>query len=566
MRQIAAILSAAALAMIACQREAAPQTPAARVPAMPVAGTPLASTALASTSGARRIETDVRALADDKFEGRLTGSRGYALAADYVAARYRQIGLRPASDNGTYFQRVPLLQSVRMREGAQLVVHRHGRDIALRFGDQFLPAPGFNLAQATVTAPAVFVNQGIVAPGMKHNDLARIDLKGRIAVLFRGAPASFSNDQRALHGGDEDKLRQLAARGAVGVVFVSSAADEARAPWANVAAAWDRPAMRLRGEDGTPIDGFPQLRVIATVSATAADLLFADQPQSAAELFIRAQNGNGKNVALPGTLTLAADSRITPLDSRNVIALLPGSDPALGDAPVIISAHLDHLGLGIAVNGDAIYNGAIDNALGVAILLEAAQQLVADGAPKRPLLFLATTGEEQDLLGARWFAAHPPGGGAPVTDLNLDMPVLTAPTTDVVAVGAEHSSLQATLTAAAKQLGVAVSPDPYPEQDTFVRGDHYAFVRAGIPALYLTGGAIAADKTRNPKIALRYYLRNCYHRPCDDAAQPIRYDDAARLAQLAARMAAAIGNANAPTRWNPGDAFGTHVADANATD
>ncbi len=601
MRQAMLLAFVALLALAACQRDEASSrsatTPAAATeagvgasatppPAMPVAGSP----------AARRIKADVDVLADDRFAGRQTGSRGFDLAADHVAARYRELGLEPAGDDGTWFQRVPLLKSVRARDGARLVVHRNGRDIALRFGDQYLPAAGFDAAQADVTAPAVFVNQGIVAPALHVDDLAGRDLTGKVAVLFRGAPDGFSDDQRALHGGDEDKLRRLAGRGAIGVVFVNSGLDEARVPWATTAAAWDKPQMRLRGEDGAPLHGLPGLRVVATVSAAAADLLFADQPRSAAELAIQASRGQGKGFALPGTLTLSAHSTITSLDARNVVARLPGSDPALAGAPVVTSAHLDHLGIGKAVAGnkagqDVIHHGAIDNALGVAIMLESARTLVGkDVAPtdtppgskdlkgtaakdmpsrtvpsrtvssKRPQLFLASTGGEQGALGARWFATHPPGGHVPVADIDFDTPVLTAPTTDVVAIGNAHSSLQAALAAAATHVGVAVSPDPYPEDDAFVRGDHAAFVRSGIPALYLTGGTIAADKTRKPEIALRYYLRNCYQRPCDDADQPIQYDDAARLARLGARVAWLVGNDAKAPRWNAGDAFGVRLA------
>ncbi|MCJ0826273.1 M28 family peptidase [Luteimonas sp. 50] len=523
-----------------------------RAPAPPPAAAPAAPS---ESAAAGRIRADVAALADDHMQGRRTGTPGFDRAAEYVAGRMRALGLRPGGDHGGWFQQVPLLQSQRLREGAALVVDRHGRDIALRFGEQFLPAPGFDAGQETVTAPAVFVGYGIVAPALDHDDLAGLDLHGRIALLYRGAPDTFTQDQRALHGDDADKLAALAQRGAVGAVFVGTAPDEASAPWASVAAAWQRPAMRLRDAEGSPGAGASRLRVVASVAAAAADLLFAEQPRSAAELFLAAQRGTGHGFALPGTLTLSARSRISRVDSRNVVARLPGADPARRAQALVYSAHLDHLGSEVAGSGDRIHNGAIDNALGVAILLETARTLASGPAPARTQVFVATTGEEQGLLGARWFAAHP-GAAAPVAALNLDMPVLTAPTRDVVAIGGEHSSLQASLQAAAKALAVPVSPDPYPEEHAFVRGDHYAFVRAGVPTLYLTGGSQASDKARDPVIALRYYLRNCYHRPCDDATQPIRYDDAARLAQLAAGFGRQLDAEASAPQWLRGDPFG----------
>ena len=515
----------------------------------------------ANDPAALRISRDVAILADDKMEGRETGTRGYALASDHVAKRYAEIGLRPAGDDGGFFQQVPLLQSTRQREGARFEVARNGRSIALRFQDQFLPQADFDASSSEVTAPAVFVGQGVHAPGLEHDDYAGLDLHGKIAVLFNGAPASFDNDRRAFYSSRREKLRELVARGAVGAVFVSTAEDEARSPWERGAMDWDRPSMRLRGEDGSAIDSFPALKVVAAVSAAAADLVFADSDKSAAELFAAASKGELKGFALPGTLTLASRSHIVLAESRNVVGLLPGSDASLANEYVVYTAHLDHIGIGKPVKGDSINNGALDNALGVAIMLEAAQQLVDGKAlPKRSQLFVAVTGEEKGLLGAEWFASHPTvPREALVANINMDMPVLMAPTTDVVPIGVEHSSLKAALDDAAKDVGVALSPDPFPEESVFIRSDQYAFIRAGIPAVYLTGGVIPADKTnvRDPKLALRFFLRNCYHQPCDDAtSQPIQYGDAVRLARLNARIGQLVGDAPQRPTWNTGDFFG----------
>jgi Zn-dependent M28 family amino/carboxypeptidase len=322
--------------------------------------------------------------------------------------------------------------------------------------------------------------------------------------------------------------------------------------------------MRLRNPDGSGVDTFPSLRVIATVSASAAERIFEGSGHGAAQLFRDAQAGTLHGFALPGTLALAARTRIEPLQSRNVVAKLPGSDLALAGEHIVYSAHLDHLGVGVpplaeatkqrdTPHQDTIFNGALDNALGVSILLEAARRLHARPAPKRSLLFVATTGEEQGLLGAQWFAAHPPG--TLVADINLDMPLLLAPSRDVVAIGAEHSSLQGVLQQAARDVGVELSADPFPEELAFVRSDQYAFVRAGIPSTYLDGG-ISPMGDRDPKLEQRTFMRNCYHQPCDDASQPIQYCDAARLARLNARLGLLLGNADARPRWHAGDFFG----------
>ena len=539
--------------LTACNRTPAP------------AAAPAASPA--PTAAANRIQADVAALADDRMQGRRTGTPGFDRAADYVAARMRAIGLQPGGDDGTYFQRVPLLSSTRVGAGARFEVVRSDRTIVLRFGDQFLPAPDFAATKRSVRAPAVFVGMGVVAPERKYDDFAGLDLRGKVAVLFGGAPAAFDHDQGAIHGAALEKLRALAARGAIGAVFVDSAEDEAQAPWARQAAAWQRPQLRLRDADGHAIDSVPQLRVVATVSAAAADLLFDGSGHTAAELATAARDGRATGFALPVSLLLAANSTIASLDSRNVVGVLPGSDPRRNDEAVVLSAHLDHLGTGAAVDGDAVYNGALDNALGVAIVLEAARNARAAAASKRPLLFLASTAEEQGLLGAQWFALHP--RGRTVADINIDMPMLLAPTRDVVAIGDGHSSLATVVQQTARQMQLPLSADPFPEESVFTRSDQYAFVRAGVPALVLDGGTLAsaasagkpADARTAPLLAQREFLRRCYHQPCDDIRQPIQYGDAARLATLAARIGLAIGNGPQPPQWKPGDAFGQRLGD-----
>jgi Zn-dependent M28 family amino/carboxypeptidase len=534
------------LALPACQRTPAPEV----------------VTVQENAAAAQRIRADVGYLADDRRQGRLTGTPGYDQAADHVVQRFAAIGLQPAGERGGWFQSVPLLRATRELAGARFVIVRDGKRNELRVREQFLPGLSYSVAEAAVEAPAVFVGHGVSAPELHYDDFAGLDLHGRIAVLFSGAPMRFDPDRRALHAATSEKLRALAERGAIGAVFVNTVADEVQLPWARSADHWQRPGMRLRNTDGSGIETFPSLRVTATVSASTAERIFEGSGHSAAELFRDAQAGTLHGFALPGALALAARTRIEPLQSRNVVAKLPGSDPALAREHIVYSAHLDHLGIDVPAQPDAtkdtahqdsIFNGALDNALGVSILLEAARTLHARPTPKRSLLFVATTGEEQGLLGAQWFATHPPG--ALVADINLDMPMLLAPTRDVVAIGAEHSSLQGMLQQAARDVGVEVSPDPFPEELSFVRSDQYAFVHAGIPSVYLEGG-ITAAADRDPKLAQRTFMRSCYHRPCDDASQPIQYGDAARLARLNARLGLLLGNADARPRWHAGDFFG----------
>ena len=534
--------------LAACKRESSPATSAPPATAKP-----------ATSAAARAIEADVRYLADDALEGRDTGTRGYDLAAAYVAKRYQEIGLQPAGDDGTYFQRVPLLKALREEQGAAFSIERNGTRTSLELRKEFLPGLNYNAPSHSLTAPAVFVGQAIHAPDLDQDVFAGVDLHGKIALVFPGAPARFDNDRRAFYAHSAQKLQALAERGAIGVVFVGTPQYEERGSWASASAKWNMPGMRLRAADGTGIHTFPALKASAAISAAAAAKLFAGSGHEAESLFKANTEGKLKAFDLPGTLTIAGRTTLENAESRNVVARLQGSDASLASEFIAYTAHLDHIGIGAPVNGDRIYNGAMDNALGVSIMLQAATELAATPTkPKRSLLFIALTAEEKGLLGAEWFATHPtvPKAGL-VANINMDMPVLLAPSKDVVPIGLEHSTLKNALDTAATELGLGLSADPFPEEVVFVRSDQYAFVREGIPAVYLDGGVEPASPGgANPKDAIDAFLRNCYHQPCDDASQPIQYEDAARLATLNARIGKLVGDAAERPQWNKGDFFG----------
>ncbi|MDR0184484.1 M28 family metallopeptidase [Lysobacter arvi] len=549
MRRLA--LLSLAFALASCQKATPPSAP-------PVKETYDASAA----SDARRIEADVRFLADDLLEGREAGTRGYDLASLYVAQRFRAMGLAPAGDDGGWFQRVPMLRGVLQADGNGFTIVRDGREQALAFRDDFLPGINFNQAQARVEAPAVFVGQGVYAPALGHDDFAGVDVKGKIAVMFNGAPAKFDNDRRAYHSSRRTKAEELVRRGAVGLVVVQTDEEDKHSPWPRAVANWNRPGMRLRGADGTGIDTWPQLRVSATVSAAHADALLGVGVHRASQLFQDLRDGKLRAFDLPGTLRLASHTQITPVESRNVVARLDGTTRK--DEHVVFSAHLDHVGVGAAVDGDAIYNGALDNALGVAVMLEAANRLAHEAAPtQRSLLFVAVTAEEKGLLGAEWFARNPTvPAGSLVANVNMDMPMLLAPTSDVVPIGLEHSTLQPLVQQAAKEIGVSLSKDPSPEEVVFVRSDQYAFIRAGVPAVYLDGGYTGVDG--DAKAIQDAFLKERYHQPGDDLSQPIQWADAARLAKLNARIGRLIADAPQRPRWHPGDFFGETFGKAAA--
>jgi Zn-dependent M28 family amino/carboxypeptidase len=508
-------------------------------------------------ASAKRIEADVRFLGDDLLEGREAGTRGYELAALYVIAQYRHIGLEPAGDDGTYLQRVPLIRGVRVREGAKFAITRDGATLEFAFQSDFLPAVNFTAGTAAVTAPMVFVGQAVHAPELQHDDFAGIDVRGKIAVVLGNAPARFPNDQRAFYASTNEKVRELQRRGAAGVIFLDDPDGEAKRPWARGAANWRNPAMRRLDPEGRPMDDFPGLQVRVNAGVHVAEALFAGSEQTAEEVFARLEHGELIAFELAGEASLGTAARLERLESYNVIGRWRGGDAALSEEHVVYTAHLDHLGIGAEIDGDSIYNGVMDNAVGVATMLETARLAAAgEVRPARSMLFLALTAEEKGLLGAYHFAAHPTVPRASlVANINIDMPLPIGDFTDIIPIGIEHSTLGAVAERAVEEAGLVLTPDPWPEEVTFVRSDHYAFVRAGIPAIYLGSGVTLRDGGDGIPL-VNEFLSDRYHLPSDDLAQPIHWPAAEQLACVNYRIGLAIANDPARPAWKPGNFFG----------
>lgn len=537
--------------LVACKEEA------------PIVDTPAyAPSAQALNEGAQRIQADVAYLAADAREGRATGSVGFDQAADYVATRFKNLGLEPAGDNASFFQRVPLLEATRQQNGAVLKLQQDNFIQEFIFEKEFLPGVNFNQPSHSVTAAMVFVGQGVFAPDLKHNDYAGVILRDKIAVVFDGAPEHFPITQRAFYSSRNEKLKQLSERGAVGVLYISNPKKEAERPWAMDSGNWAVPGMRLLDKNQMPLDSFPQLQASASVSLEATRKILDGAKYSADVLFDQLKQGTLKAFDLPGTLTIAGNTQLRTLESRNIVAKLPGSDAKLTTENVVFTAHLDHIGIGAAVKGDTIYNGALDNALGIGIMLEAARSAsVLSTKPKRSMLFIALTGEEKGLLGADYFAKNPTvPKNSMVANINMDMPVILTELLDVVTIGVDHSSLQKQVEQAATDIGFLLSPDPAPDQVVFVRSDQFAFIRQGIPAVYLDGGVVAKDPNIIGKELLEKFLKVHYHQPSDDLTQPIHYPTAAKMAALNARIGQLVADDPYRPRWNLGDFFGQKFA------
>jgi hypothetical protein len=503
------------------------------------------------------IRSHVDFLASDLLEGRAAASRGYDIAAAYVAAQFRQSGLSPAGQNEGFYQSVPLLEATPVLPGSSAEWVIDGKTERFEYGTDYLPSADFTSASSTVSAPLVFAGYGVRAPELGHDDLANVDLKGRIAVVFTGAPAKFPHDQRAYYSWNNGKFATLIEHGAVGALLVESPADAKRTPWErSVAMSWT-PQMRWVDEGGAPHHAFEQLKLRFRFKQSAAARLFEGAAHDFETILAAAENGDVQGFELPGLFTLSATTGLRRTESTNVVAALAGADPQLKNEYIVVTAHLDHLGRGAAVAGDSTYNGAHDNALGMGILLEMARALNASGArPRRTIVFAALTAEEKGLIGSDYLASHPPYPlGNLVANINIDMPMMMTPTSDLIARGEQHSTLGLLARNAAAAHGYRLSPDPTPEQVSFIRSDQFSFIQYGIPALVLGGGYKARDKGVDAEAIRTDFLKNHYHQPSDQTSLPMDFAGAADLARINLRIVLEVANApNAPS-WKAKDFF-----------
>ena len=522
----------------------------------------VAAVETAATDGAaERIRAHVRFLADDLLEGRLAGSRGYDIAANYVAAQFATAGLEPGAGNGGWLQPLQLVEAGAVIPVAQIVLSRDGVSTALTVMDDFLPIPDTNAAESAVAAPLVFVGFGVHAPALQHDDLAGLDLRGKIVVMLSGAPERFASTERAHYSSTLTKYPEFIKRGAVGVLSFLTSADNERNPWAKTLQSSWRPRMRWLDAQGVAADSFAQFKCVMALSPAGAAKIFTAAPRTLSEVFAAASASKAQGFDLPATASLRRQTLLGRRSSANVLGLIRGSDKRLASEIVVVTAHLDHLGKGAPINGDAIYNGAVDNAAGVAVLLEVARSLsTARSRPRRSVLFAALTGEESGLLGSDYLAKHPPLPGAEfVANINIDMPVMLTDIADLVAFGAEHTSLGAMAARAVKAEGLALTPDPMPEETIFVRSDQYSFIRQGIPAIYLDHGVgvLARLPVVDTRALVDGFLRDNYHQPSDEISLPIHYPSLARLARVDARIASEAAGSSERPRWNAGSFFRT---------
>jgi Zn-dependent M28 family amino/carboxypeptidase len=489
----------------------------------------------------------LQVLAADELEGRRTGTTGFRTAAEYVATQFAGAGLEPAGTAG-FAQPVRFRQRRILEEKSSLALVRDGRDEPLRLG----PDATFNVRvdlASSVDAPLVFVGYGLSAPDVGHDDLAGLDLRGKVAVFLTGSPAAFPGALAAHYQNAGVRWAGLRAAGAIGTVSLSRTSD---LPWERSSANRLNPALSLADPRFDELAG-QQLGV--TFNPASAERLFAGSGHTFADLLALAGERQPlPRFALPAAIRARVALEVADVECRNVVARLPGSDQALAAEHVVLSAHLDHLGIGAEVAGDRIYNGAMDNASGVATLIETARALgAATPRPKRSVLFVALTAEENGLLGSRYFAGNPSiARGAIVANINLDMFLPLYPMTMVTVLGLEESTLGDTAREVAGRASLAAHADPQPQRNRFTRSDQYSFIKRGVPALALKVGF----KPGSPEAEIdARWTKERYHAPSDDLRQPLDLAAAVTFTRYVGALAAETANRPERPRWKSDSFF-----------
>jgi len=501
-----------------------------------------------------QLRADMRFLASDLLSGRRAGTPGYDVAAEYVASRLAMMGIAPGGEGG-YFQPLRLREVTPDLAATTVELSDPALAAAIRVPDSALVNADLAHTDLELSGPMTYVGKGICDVDSGRDDAAGVDLSGRFAVMLAGVDDSLPPARATVRSDAAAKWACVAKHGAIGIVTLRTR-KATTLPWTSTIASYRSGTMGLVAGDVARSRYLPAPTVVLDAPAARAALAAAGRDLDTEEA--RASTGKLEHFDLPGTLRLRYHGRARDLASANVIGRIEGSDPQLAREAVVVSAHLDHLG----VDGSgAIRNGAIDNASGVAQLLVIARALTAQPRPpRRTVILLATTGEELGLLGAEGFTAHPLWPiDQIVANINIDQTGMMWPIVDVVADGSERSSLAGPASRAAAALGLLVSPDPVPEQGFFLRSDQAPFARAGVPSMIFRPGFRDRSGGSDQNRALFTKWRGtAYHSPLDKLDQrdpPIDFDSGVTMAHLIYLTALDVANADQHPRWNPGDVF-----------
>ncbi|HEY3054955.1 MAG TPA: M28 family peptidase [Thermoanaerobaculia bacterium] len=501
-------------------------------------------------------------LASDLLEGRGPGTRGDTIAEEYIATQFQSYGLEPGGEDGTYFQKVPLVgvtldpakSSVSFTKDAAAVVG------PLKYLDEFVGTDTSQQSASTIDSDVIFVGHGVVAPEYRWDDYKGIDVRGKMLIMLVDDPPAnasepdlFKGKARTYYGRWTYKYEIGAAKGAQAVILIHTN-EAAGYGWQVVRNSWGKETSFMRrkpGENALHFEGWITEKIAGDVFRAAG--------QDLAALTKAAASRDFKPVPLGLKFSANLTSTLRPFDTRNVIARLEGSDPRLRSEAVLYSAHHDHLGIGTPdATGDRIYNGAIDNASGTALLLEMARVWAnANPAPKRSIIFNSVAAEEQGLLGSEWFAENPtiPAGRIALA-INYDSVFEFGKVGSVTMIGVERTTFHPTAERIANALSLKIVPDQDPEQGHYYRSDHFSFAKAGIPSFSIGQGHDIVGKPADYGRKLSDdYRAHHYHQPSDEFDPKWDWSSAVQMAQLGYWLGWNAANAATMPNWNAGDEF-----------
>ena len=503
-----------------------------------------------------RIRAHVKFLSSDLLEGRGPGSRGGELAAAYIATEFALFGLKPAGDNGTYFQMVPLV-GVTTEPEATVEAQGGGKQLQFRWLDDFVGATAQQKPDARIDGDVIFVGHGIVAPEFHWDDFKGVDVRGKILVLFTNEPPAddpkfFGGKALTYYGRWTYKYEEATRRGAQ-AVFIIHTTPNAGYSYAVVRSSWGREDGQVRVQPGQNALGFA-----GWLSQDAGNKLLALAGHNVDEMLRLAESRDFHPMPLGIHIRGDFPTRLRDIRSSNVVGIVEGSDPVLKKQAVVYTAHWDHLGVGTPVNGDAIYNGAVDNGTGCGIILETAQDWAAlPDKPKRSAIFLAVTGEEEGLLGSAYYAAHPfiPVGRTAL-DLNYDALFPAGRVRDVSAAGGERTTVWPVVEEVARRMNLTIKPDAHPEQGSYYRSDHFSFANAGVPAFSIDEGTDFVGKPADfGEKLFEDYNEHHYHQPSDEFHEDWDFSGLAQMVRFGMEVGIAVANESRLPTWRAGDEF-----------
>ncbi|MGA9506065.1 MAG: M28 family metallopeptidase [Terriglobales bacterium] len=490
----------------------------------------------------------VKFLADDKLEGRDTGSRGERKAQKYAIKQLKNAGAEPTGSNG-FYQPVKFVSRQIVEKHCSLELIRDAKPQALTLGEdaiigtRIMPAP-------EVEAPLVFVGYGLKVPEKNYDDFAGVDVRGKIIVIFSGSPAEIPGALASHYQTAAERWKVLRDAGALGIVSLINPASM-DIPWSRIALNRAHPTMDLDYPEFNETEG---AKLAVTVNPASAEKIFAGSGHTFEEIVALGKDRKPlPHFPLAASLAAKTEVIVNKIESANLVAQIPGSDPVLKNEYVVLSAHLDHIGIGQPINGDRIYNGAMDNGSGSALVLDMAASFKKNPeklrrAFRRSILLVLVTGEEKGLLGSKYFAAHPTvPPQSIVADVNVDMFLPIVPLKLLTVLGLDDSDLGERVREVARSMGVKIQPDPEPLRNLFVRSDQYNFIRHGVPSVVMS---VAPEPGSPEQQIFKDWLTQRYHAPSDDVDQPVDLAAAAKYEEIVRALLLNIANGEQRPEWN----------------